>query len=137
MCIFCKIVENEIPSNKIYEDDNFIAILDISPVTKGHTLIIPKNHYENIFDLPKNIYTELGNVIVKLSNILKETLNFKGLNILNNNGPVSGQSVLHFHVHLIPRYDNDTFDFNFNSNLKLSNDELNNLCNKIKKNAYK
>lgn len=107
MCIFCKIVNGEIPSYKIYETTNTLAFLDISQNTRGHTLVIPKKHVDNLFDLPKDICGELMESIVTVSNILKVKLPVNDLNVLNNCGKLAGQVVEHVHFHLIPRYGND------------------------------
>ena len=92
-CIFCKIANGEIPSATVYEDETFRAILDLSPAAKGHTLILPKAHAANA---------------KKLGAVLKEGLHADGLNVVQNNGEAAGQTVLHFHMHLIPRYSGDT-----------------------------
>jgi len=109
MCIFCKIANSEIPSYKIYEDEDFIAFLDLSQVTKGHTLVVPKKHYDNVFELDNDISTKYMVVINKVSKLLKEKLNVSAINVLNNSGPLAGQTVNHVHFHLIPRYENDEF----------------------------
>ncbi|MEC1377607.1 HIT family protein [Heyndrickxia oleronia] len=103
-CIFCKIVNGEIPSAKIYEDEHVMAFIDISQVTKGHTLIIPKIHKENIFELTPEIASHLFEVVPKIANALKKEFNPIGMNLVNNNGEQAGQTVFHFHLHLIPRY---------------------------------
>ncbi|ALC91944.1 protein hit [Bacillus sp. FJAT-18017] len=103
-CIFCKIVKGEIPSSKVYEDEHILAFLDISQVTKGHTLVIPKVHKENIFELTPEIAANLYSKVPAIANALKEEFNPVGLNTLNNNGAEAYQSVFHFHLHLIPRY---------------------------------
>lgn len=104
-CIFCKIVDGSIPSAKIYEDDHVYAFMDIMPLTKGHTLIIPKNHKENIYDLSEEEASNLFKVVPKVASVLKESFGPVGMNLLNNNGAPAGQSVFHFHLHFIPRYD--------------------------------
>ncbi len=109
MSIFLKIINREIPSNIVYEDDQVIAFLDISQVTKGHTLVVPKKRYENIFELDDDIATHLYKVVVKLSKALKKAFQADGLNIVNNNGAAAGQEVFHYHIHLIPRYIGDDF----------------------------
>ena len=133
MCIFCKIVNNEIPSYKVYEDESFLAFLDISQATKGHTLVIPKEHYQNIFELPEN--SKIFNIVSKLAKAIKLATNADGINIINNNGTTAGQTVNHFHIHIIPRYENDNFKISFPEN-KLSQDEFNaltlNIRDKIK-----
>lgn len=105
-CIFCKIVKKEIPCEKIYEDEQCLAFLDINPVNIGHTLIIPKEHFENIYDLPEEIAAHLIKIAKKITLALKKT-GTKGTNIITNNGKASGQEVLHSHFHLIPRYEGD------------------------------
>ena len=130
MCIFCKIINGEIPSYKVYEDENFLAFLDISQATIGHTLVIPKKHYENIFELPEG--SNIFSIVTKLAKAIKKATNVQGVNILNNNGEIAGQTVKHFHIHIIPRYENDDFTFIFPSN-SLSQEEFNSLTDKIKK----
>lgn len=103
-CIFCKIINGEIPSTKVYEDEHVLAFLDISQVTKGHTLVIPKEHHENIFELPEESARQLFAVVPKISSAIREKYQPIGLNLLNNNGEKAGQSVFHFHLHIIPRY---------------------------------
>ena len=107
MCVFCKIVNGEIPSYKIYETDTVMAFLDISQNTKGHTLVIPKKHIESIFDLDEQTGRDLFEAVIKTTNILKNKLGFKDVNLLNNNGSLAGQVVNHYHIHIIPRYGND------------------------------
>ncbi len=107
-CIFCKIASGAIPAGKIYEDENFVAILDISPASEGHTLLIPKAHVQDVYDLPEAVGKEIYPVLTKLSHALKRNFAFDGLNILQNNGEVAGQTVFHFHIHLIPRHTGDT-----------------------------
>lgn len=106
-CIFCKIIEGSIPSYTIYEDEYFKVILDKFPSTLGHTLILPKIHAENIFDLDDEYASRLLVVARRISIALKASLDIEGLNLLQNNGEVAGQAVFHFHLHLIPRYKND------------------------------
>ncbi len=130
MCVFCEIVNGNIPCYKIYEDDNFLAFLDLSQATLGHTLVVPKKHYENIFDLDENL--PLLKVVSKIAKALKKGLGISDLNIVNNNGPLAGQTINHFHIHLIPRYEGDKVSFIFGEN-KISNDEFKTLVNKITK----
>ena len=114
-CIFCKIINQEIPSYKIYEDEYVYAFLDITQVTKGHTLVIPKEHHATIFELPSEIAANLYRVIPRISNMLNKAFDPIGLNIVNNNNEPL-QSVFHYHIHLIPRYPNDGFNLSFISN---------------------
>lgn len=104
MCIFCKIVKKEIPSYCIYEDDQVMAFLDISQVTKGHTLIIPKKHFENLLDCDDEILMHMTKVAKMLGKRIMERTHANGMNFLSNMNEVAGQSVPHFHIHLIPRY---------------------------------
>jgi histidine triad (HIT) family protein len=109
-CIFCKIINGEIPSAKVYEDEHVYAFLDISQVTKGHTLVIPKKHSANIFETDTEVAKEFFARIPKIANGIKDAYQPKGLNMLQNNGEFAYQSVFHLHIHLIPRYDeNDGF----------------------------
>ena len=114
MCVFCKIIDGDIPSCKVYEDDEVLAILDLSQVTKGHTLVMPKKHYANILEIPAE---ELGSLIQKVQMIAKDLvakLGANGCNILVNTNEVAGQTVMHLHIHIIPRYDETdgiTIDF--------------------------
>ncbi|KPB04914.1 HIT family protein [Bacillus sp. CHD6a] len=103
-CIFCKIIDGDIPAAKVYEDEHVLAFLDISQVTKGHTLVIPKVHKENIYELTPEIAENLFKVVPKIANSIKEEFKPIGLNLLNNNGEAAGQSVFHYHLHIIPRY---------------------------------
>ena len=106
-CIFCKIIAGEISADKFYEDDNFIAILDSGPVSTGHTLVIPKEHFVNIFDAPEEVLIKIGPVIKKISQAIKTGVDASGINILINNGKDAGQVVFHSHIHIIPRFKDD------------------------------
>ncbi|MDM5328371.1 HIT family protein [Neobacillus sp. CF12] len=105
-CIFCKIVNGDIPSAKVFENEHVLAFLDISQVTKGHTLVIPKVHKENLFELTPDIAKNLFESVPAIANALKKEFEPIGLNTVNNNGEAAGQTVFHFHMHLIPRYGN-------------------------------
>lgn len=104
MCIFCDIVAGKIPCSLLYEDETVMAFLDISQVTKGHTLVIPKKHVSNLLACEREDYLHLMEVVQTLGNHIMDTLHCEGMNILSNVCEVAGQSVPHFHVHLIPRY---------------------------------
>ena len=106
-CIFCKIANGEIPSRTVYEDADFRAILDLGPATKGHTLILPKEHAANLYELPEELAAKVLPAAKKVAALLKDRLGCAGLNLVQNNGELAGQTVMHFHLHLIPRYDND------------------------------
>lgn len=118
-CIFCKIINKEIPGHILYEDAFVLAFLDISQSTKGHTLIIPKNHAKDVFAMTEEDMKHVFSIVPKLANALKTTFNANGLNIVNNNGEAAGQTVFHYHVHLIPRYDEtDGFTTSYTNNMQ-------------------
>ena len=112
-CIFCKLANGIIPTNTIYEDENFRVFLDASPATKGHCLIVPKEHFADLSELDEEIGAKLMPLAKKLMGSLKEKLNCDGLNLVQNNGEAAGQTVFHFHLHVIPRYKNDGQDINW------------------------
>lgn len=113
-CIFCKIANKEIPSKVIYEDEKCLVFLDISPATKGHVLIIPKNHYADLFEIEESELFYLMGIAQKISQRLKDRIGFEGLNVVQNNGSIAGQTVFHYHIHLIPRYKDDQQKINWN-----------------------
>lgn len=106
-CIFCKIANGEIPSTSIYEDDTFKVILDLGPATRGHALILPKDHAADLFELPQDTAEKAMALAKKLGKQMVENLKADGLNLVQNNGEAAGQTVKHFHLHLIPRYKDD------------------------------
>ena len=106
-CIFCKIAAGEIPAASIYEDDDFRVILDLGPATKGHALILPKVHYSDLTDLPEELAAKAFVLAKKIVTGMKEVLPCDGYNVVQNNGSAAGQTVFHFHMHLIPRYKGD------------------------------
>ena len=106
-CIFCKIARGEIPVIKVYEDENTLAFLDISPITKGHALIIPKKHVENMYTLDETTRNELFATTQKIAIAIKKGVEADGVNIGMNNEQAAGQAVFHAHVHIIPRHNND------------------------------
>ena len=108
-CIFCKIIADQIPSVQIYEDADTLAFLDINPVNPGHTLVIPKTHYVNVFDAPEEMWTRVMATAKKIAHALEKGLPTGDVNITTNNGAHSGQMVFHSHVHVIPRYEGDGF----------------------------
>ncbi len=111
-CIFCKIINGELPSKTVYEDDLIKVIMNINPNTNGHLLVLPKEHYINIMDVPDEVVTHSLKVIREtLFPLLKERLNCEGLTLAENNE--LGQEIKHFHIHLIPRYPDDGADFNY------------------------
>ena len=106
-CIFCKIAAGVIPSATIYEDEDFRVILDIEPASKGHALILPKEHYANLYELPEELASKAMLVAKKVITKMTEILGCDGYNVLQNNGEAAGQTVFHYHMHLIPRYKED------------------------------
>ncbi len=129
-CIFCKIVNGEIPSEKVYEDEGVFAFLDIKPFTNGHTLIIPKKHYDNIFDIPEELLSKIAIVSKKVSGKLKEKLEADGISIAISNGKVAQQDIFHFHLHVIPRYAKDNFKFTHVNNK--NNEDISLIAKKIR-----
>lgn len=107
-CIFCKILKGEIPSDKIFEDEKFLVILDAFPANEGHSLVIPKNHSPNIFEIENEILKQGFSLAQNVAKSIKKSLNINDINILQNNGEYAGQTVNHFHIHVIPRKKNDT-----------------------------
>ena len=129
-CIFCKIAGGEIPSSTVYEDEDFRVILDLGPATKGHALILPKNHFDDIYSMDDPTAAHVFQVAVKVAKAMKETLGCEGLNIVQNNGEIAGQTVFHFHMHIIPRYKGDTVNIGWTPG-KADADEINELKEKI------
>ena len=106
-CIFCKIANGEIPSATIYEDEDFRAILDLGPASKGHALLLPKEHYRDLFALPYETAAKVLPTAKKVVSRMKSVLGCDGYNLVQNNGTCAGQTVFHFHMHMIPRYEDD------------------------------
>ncbi|MFC1756273.1 HIT family protein [Patescibacteria group bacterium] len=127
-CIFCKIIKGDIPSYKVYEDDFVFAFLDISPATKGHTLIIPKEHYENILDIPNDLLYKISEVSKKLALKYEGLLKSDGFNILQSSKEHAQQEVNHYHMHLIPRYKGDRIDFWITKKENPIEDDLESTC---------
>lgn len=111
-CIFCKIINNEIPSYTIYEDEIVKVFLDVNPISNGHSLVVPKKHYTDINDIDLDTLTHIQNTVKKLYNTYKEKLNCNGITLCQNNE--YGQEVKHYHLHIIPRYENDGIEFKNN-----------------------
>jgi len=107
MCIFCKIINQEIPSHRVYEDSQVLAFLDIKPVNPGHTLVVPKKHYQNIEEISETDLASLMAVVKKVGGLLKSKLGVAGYNVTCNNDPVAGQIVPHLHFHVVPRHAGD------------------------------
>ncbi len=129
-CIFCKILNGDIPSAVIYEDDEFKAILDRFPANEGHVLILPKDHVPNIFAMDEAKAGRLFVLATKISKHMQEILGFEHMNVMQNNGTVAGQTIFHFHLHLIPRYENDGIQIAYKP-LELSDADIANMQNKL------
>ena len=131
--IFSKIIAKEIPAHFVYEDDLVVAFLDISQATKGHTLVVPKAEYRDIFSVPEELAAHTMKVAVKISAALKKAFDPAGINILSNNGEKSGQTVFHFHLHVIPRYEKEDVKFSLKNNMSnLSLDDYKERARSIK-----
>ena len=115
-CIFCKIINKEIPGHILFENEHVLAFLDISQTTKGHTLVLPKKHFANLLEIEDYEYLKVMNKVKDLAKAITKAFNAKGCNILNNCGESAGQTVMHFHVHIIPRYDNNDIKIEFTDN---------------------
>ncbi len=134
-CVFCKIVSGEFDSAKIYEDENILAFLDVAPFTKGHCLVVPKEHFENIFDISSEVLQKIIVTGKHIAEKIKQTLGADGIRLSQSNGKVAGQEVMHFHLHIIPRYENDGLSANPTATLDLPKtdfEELKKLAEKIK-----
>jgi len=132
-CIFCKIVKGEIPCYKIFENENILAYLDIFPVNSGHTLIIPKEHCENIFDIDEETLQEITLKSKEIGINLKEKLGVENINVLQSNGKTAGQEIFHYHMHIIPRYENDKMELRFNTSPEMiAPEKANEILNKLK-----
>ena len=106
-CVFCKVVKGELPAYKVYEDEKTLAFLDIYPVYKGHTLVVPKVHTENISDISESDLAAVAATSKKVAKLLKEKLNCDGVNLVQSNGKAASQVIMHFHMHVVPRFVND------------------------------
>lgn len=113
-CIFCKIANGEIPSSTIYEDEDFRVFLDLNPATRGHALIVPKEHFADLFELDDELAKKAIILAKKLADHMKRALGCAGFNLVQNNGEAAGQTVFHFHLHLIPRYEKDEAGITWN-----------------------
>lgn len=132
-CIFCKISKHIIPSSVVYEDDDVIAFLDIGQATIGHTLVIPKKHYENLLTTPRDVMNKVMNVAQRIGQILIKDFKAKGVNILTNCYEAAGQTVMHFHVHIIPRYiSSDGFKIEIKENDDIKNLNLPSIAEQLK-----
>lgn len=130
-CIFCKIANGEIPAATLYEDEDFRVILDLGPASKGHALILPKTHAANIYELPDELAGKAMILAKKMASKLTEVLKCDGFNIVQNNGETAGQTVFHFHMHLIPRYQGDHVGLTWTPG-KLSDEDKEEILSKVK-----
>jgi len=129
-CIFCRLANGDIPTNALYEDDIVKAIFDLSPASMGHIIIMPKEHFDNLYSIDEETAAHVFKVATRLAKAIKEALNCDGMNILQNNEEIAGQTVFHFHMHIIPRYLGDNVKFSWNQG-KISEDEIKDLKKKI------
>ena len=131
-CIFCAIAEGQIPSAKVYDDEHVFAFMDIAPATPGHLVIIPKQHYRNIFDIPAEVGSKILAVAFPLATAIREALNPDGLNLIQNNEPAGFQTVFHFHLHLIPRWEADSLQPLWQPKSEGNIEEISNIASKIR-----
>lgn len=131
-CIFCSIANGEIPSNTIYEDSDFRVILDIAPANLGHCLILPKSHAANVLELDEELVGKAHILAKKIAAAVKKATGCDGVNILQNNGEAAGQTVHHYHVHIIPRLNGDSVQIGFGDFAKPDDEQMLDICNKIK-----
>ena len=129
-CIFCRLANGDIPTNALYEDDIVKAIFDLSPASMGHIIILTKEHFNDLYSIDEETAAHVFKVATKLAKAIKESLNCDGMNILQNNEEIAGQTVFHFHMHIIPRYLGDNVKFSWNQG-KISEDEIKDLKKKI------
>jgi histidine triad (HIT) family protein len=129
-CIFCKIANGEIPSRTLYEDDDFRVIMDLNPATKGHALILPKEHYKNLYEISDETAAKVLPLAKKMATLMTDKLSAEGFNLIQNNNEIAGQSVFHFHMHLIPRYSDDNQNLVMKAN-EVSAEELDKIKDQI------
>lgn len=136
-CIFCRLASGEIPANTIYEDARFRVILDAAPASKGHALILPKEHYADLYEIDTELAGEAMKLAKKLAIHMTERLCCDGFNLVQNNREVAGQTVFHFHLHLIPRYQNmKNDDILMWSHETFTDDEMKEICDRIKEGLH-
>ena len=131
-CIFCKIIKGDIPSTTVYEDDDVKAILDVNPAARGHVIVLPKNHAENVFTLPDEDLSKAMIVAKKIATAMKDAFNCDGVNILQNNGEAAGQTVFHLHIHVIPRFEGDKENIRLSWNPGQTPDDMQAIADEIK-----
>lgn len=132
-CLFCKIVRGELHPVKVYEDQDVLSIMDLYPATPGHILILPKQHVENIYTLTDGLGSRIMRIAIKISQAVKSQLSPDGLNLIQSNGPAAGQTIPHFHLHIVPRYKNDAVSLSFgHSSMPAPTDELEQLAGRVR-----
>jgi histidine triad (HIT) family protein len=131
-CIFCKIIANEIPATTVYEDEEVLVFMDIGPIIKGHTLVIPKKHYDPVTDTPDDVLDKLHRVAKKIAGAQMNGLGADGVNIMQNNGKAAGQVVPHLHIHVIPRFCDDGHRWNWNPGKYEDFGEMKKLADKMR-----
>ena len=131
-CIFCKIAQKQAPASSVYEDEKVMAFLDIRPLNEGHTLIIPKAHYENIFDVPQELNAYLHGITKKVAIAVKKATNADGISIIQQNGKAANQDIPHLHVHVIPRYEGQKLP-SFSETSEADKEKLSQTAAKIRK----
>lgn len=114
-CAFCSIVAEESPAHRLYEDDRSVAFLDIEPATRGHTLVVPRSHYETLTDMPRSLAGDVFQTVHRVATALTSVYQLEGYNVIQSNGASAGQDVLHAHIHVIPRYEGDTVALGWSS----------------------
>ena len=129
-CIFCKIIKGEIPSYKVYEDDFVYAFLDANPLVEGHTLVIPKKHQKDIFEVDD--FSKIMSAVKIITQKMRSNLNCQGINVFNSNGAIAGQTVFHFHIHLIPRKEGDGLNLFNGGDLKLEKSDFERVLSQLK-----
>ncbi len=127
-CIFCRIIRGEIPSYKVYETEDVFVMLDINPLSKGHLLVIPKGHYENIHEIPEEVLMKVSSVTKEMAERIKERLNPEGIIIMQNNGQKTGQSVFHYHTHIKPVYEDTSIPKEGHLRKPLTEEEFKEIC---------
>jgi histidine triad (HIT) family protein len=130
-CIFCKIVRKEAPSSIIYEDDEVLAFMDIRPVSEGHALVISKEHYENIYDVPEELICKIHKVVKHIAEATREAIKPDGISIVQQNGTAANQDIFHIHVHLIPRFEGQKIH-SFGGTSGISREKLDTIAGQIK-----
>ena len=132
-CIFCKIVAGELPCSKVYEDDELLAFMDIGPIIKGHTLVIPKKHYDPLIETPLPVLEKIIALVQRIARAHIVGLNAQGLNVTQANGSCAGQAVPHIHFHVIPRFETDGHSWNWRSKRYENPDEMEAFADRIRK----